>query len=118
MNSTNRSISVVVSEQDIGLRADVFVYENAPLDSRSKALSLFKNKLVLVNGKVCKASYRVVQGDRFDINFLDQSSHDEYLEPYKIDLNILFEDDDLMVINKPGGLGGTSGGGPCFRYIG
>ena len=98
------SITIVVSEQDTFLRADVFVYENAPVSSRSKAQSLFKNKLVTVNGKVCKASHRVVTGDCFKINFLDQSSDDEYLKPYSIDLDILFEDNDLMVINKPGGL--------------
>lgn len=98
------NITVVASEQDTDLRADVFVYENAPITSRSKAQSLFKNKLVKVNSKLCKASYRVTNGDCFEVGLLDDENDDAYLKPYNIDLNILFEDNDFMVINKQGGL--------------
>ena len=97
------SLNIIASQQDAGLRADVFVYEHAPVSSRSKASLLFKKQMVLVNNNICKASYRVMPGDVFKVAFFDNDDIN-YLKPYEIELDILFEDDDLIVVNKCGGL--------------
>ena len=81
--------------------------------SRSKIQAHLDNGLVTVNGKKEKASYRLSIGDEIVVEDFPKESLD--LEAEEIPLDIIYEDDDLMVINKPKGLvvhpgaGNTSG---------
>ncbi|MCR5356935.1 MAG: RluA family pseudouridine synthase [Lachnospiraceae bacterium] len=70
--------------------------------SRSYIQKLIKDGLVSVNGKVCKASYRVSQGDMVSFTAPDAVLPD--ILPENIPLDILYEDDDVIVINKPKGM--------------
>src|SRR5690554_6703399 len=90
-----------VLEENKGVRLDVFAAEMSGL-SRSKIATMIKEEKVLLNGEITKANVRLADGD---IVFVD-----EYVEkpldltPVKMDLNIVYEDDDVIVINKPRGL--------------
>lgn len=81
-------------------RLDVYVSKTCDI-SRSKALKLIKEGNVLVNGKTSKGGYIVTSSDEIDIN--NELEETEFL-PEKIKLDIVYEDDDVIVVNKPNGM--------------
>jgi 23S rRNA pseudouridine1911/1915/1917 synthase len=70
--------------------------------SRTDILKSIKHDLVTVNGKVEKPSYKVVEGDLISIDFVEKPTLSA--TPQKMDLNIVFEDEHIIIINKPAGL--------------
>lgn len=80
-------------------RADVFVASMYPQFTRSALGQIFDKRMVLIAGKPIKASYKVQAGDRVEID-------ETYLaqKPATIELPVLYEDSDVLVINKPAGL--------------
>ena len=70
--------------------------------SRSKIQKSIKDHKVQVNGKVVSSSYQVQPGDR--ITILEEEKDDNVLEAKDIPLDVVFEDDNLLIINKPSGL--------------
>lgn len=85
------------------LRLDVFLSKELQ-QSRSQIAALIKNKGLKLNGTVCnKSSYKLKIGDELEVlDFAPQIPTPHY-EP-NFDIEILFEDEDLLVINKPSGL--------------
>ena len=91
-----------VTEQNINQRLDMYI---ASLDldfSRSMAQKLIENGQVLVNGKLPKASYKTKLGDRVEIEILEPKETN--LEAQDIPLDIVYEDDDIIVVNKQKGM--------------
>ena len=70
--------------------------------SRSKIQEYIDNELILVNGKIEKSSYKIKLNDEIIINDIPQTEYD--LIPENIPLDIIYEDDDVLVINKQKGL--------------
>ena len=95
-----------------GVRLDNFLIDKV-YKSRSKIQSMIKNGDILVNGKSSKSSYIVKIGDIINITFKDEEVMDAKAE--KKDLDIVYEDDDVIVVNKKNGIvvhpavGNTSG---------
>ena len=85
-----------------GKRLDIFLSENLVELSRSKIKYLIKNSKVLVNGEIEDPDYKISLNDKIKIEI--EKSKETYLEGEKIPLDIVFEDEDLIVINKPAGL--------------
>ena len=85
-----------------GKRLDIFLSENLVELSRSKIKYLIKNSKVLVNGEIEDPDYKISLNDKIQIEI--EKSEETYLEGEKIPLDIVFEDEDLIVINKPAGL--------------
>ena len=85
-----------------GKRLDIFLSENLVELSRSKIKYLIKNCKVLVNGEIEDPDYKISLNDKIKIEI--EKSKETYLEGEKIPLDIVFEDEDLIVINKPAGL--------------
>ena len=81
-------------------RIDVYLMEELDI-SRSKVEKMIKNGNVLVNGKVVKPSYKVKIGDSIDYDLIEE---DMDVEPENILLDIVYEDDDVIVVNKPNGM--------------
>ena len=92
----------VVTSSDIRKRLDAFLSEKNSQKSRVYFQKCIQNEKVLVNGKVEKASYKLTEGDVVTLEFLE----DEPLNVVSQDipLDILYEDQDLLVINKPRGM--------------
>ena len=91
----------VVSDKK-GIRIDKYLA--SILDySREYIGHLIDNKLILVNNKVIKASYKVALEDEIVIHD-EKMKIEDHIEPVKMDLDIVYEDEYLMVINKPSGL--------------
>ena len=70
--------------------------------SRSKIQSHLENGLILVNGKIEKSSYKINEEDVISVSEFPNEISD--LNPEDIPLDIVYEDDDIIVINKPKGL--------------
>ena len=71
--------------------------------TRNKIQQAINAGMVLVNEKDVKQNYKVKGLDEI-IVYSDMSPEETEVVPEKIDLNIVYEDDDLMVINKPAGM--------------
>ncbi len=89
-------------EQERGVRIDRVISDRFPEHSRSYIQKLLKDQLVSVNGKPVKASYKASPGDLLEISFPELTEPD--IKPQEIPLDILYEDEYLLVINKPKGM--------------
>jgi 23S rRNA pseudouridine1911/1915/1917 synthase len=84
-------------------RLDKFLARTLPEHSRSKLTRLIDGGFVTVNGRIQKASTQLVEGDEVELDEPSESSpHD--LTPANIPLEVVFEDEALLVVNKPRGL--------------
>lgn len=88
------------SEPRRNTRLDQYVIQQKPRLSRAFAVKLIDEGKVLVNGKQEKAGYKLREMDEIHIDF-DESSLDVVPE---IDLPVLYEDDEVVVVNKPAGV--------------
>ena len=91
-----------VTEQNINQRLDMYI---ASLDldlSRSLAQKLIENGQVLINGKPTKASYKTKLKDIIEIEILDPKETN--IEAQEIPLDVIYEDEAILVINKPKGM--------------
>lgn len=85
-------------------RLDVFLMENLrDLPSRTFAQKLIDEGRVTLNKKIVKAHHKVSPGDEIIATWEDDDFESD-LEPEKIKLDIFFEDDQVLVINKPSGM--------------
>ena len=91
----------LVTEKDRGKRLDVFISENTEL-SRSAAAKLIEGGNVTVLNKLTPKKYEVQIGDAVEI-LIPEPETSEAL-PENIPLDILYEDGDILVINKPSGM--------------
>jgi 23S rRNA pseudouridine1911/1915/1917 synthase len=85
------------------LRIDKFLMNRLEGATRNKLQQAINTGLVLVNGKEVKQNYKVKPFDNIII-YSDLSPESTDVVPEKLDLNIVYEDDALMVINKPAGM--------------
>ncbi|MGN0765128.1 MAG: RluA family pseudouridine synthase [Christensenellales bacterium] len=92
---------IVVSDADIGKRLDLFLSEEID-ESRSYVKNLTEQGLVLVNGKVVKAGYSLKNGDVIEYELPEIKQLD--LTPADIPIDVVYEDDDVAVINKAQGM--------------
>ncbi len=91
----------VLSKQD-GFRIDLFLQKMAPEYTRSFLQKRIETGDVLVNGKKISKSTKVKEGD--SVFFHVPQPVDDTAKPEAIPLNIIYEDDDLLVVNKPKGI--------------
>ncbi|MCI5649091.1 MAG: RluA family pseudouridine synthase [Fusicatenibacter sp.] len=96
------SIGLTVSPEMEGLRIDKFLSEMLKDYSRSYLQKLLRDEKVMVNQKPVKASFRVSSGE--EISVILPEMEELSVEPENIPLSILYEDDDLLVIDKPKGM--------------
>lgn len=91
-----------VNESDSGKRVDEILFSTGEFLSRSKAQALIKDGEVLLNDKPCKAGNKVDTGDIITYSLPKQVPTDLIGE--NIPLDVVYEDDYLIVVNKPAGL--------------
>ena len=85
-----------------GERIDRFLCRNLDGLSRSYIQKLLKNENILVNGKSVKPNYKTDADDQIAVQIPDPEPLD--ITPENIPLDILYEDDDILVVNKPKGM--------------
>jgi 23S rRNA pseudouridine1911/1915/1917 synthase len=102
-NSLENQINIVVSELPVAVRLDVYLAGLESLNlTRSFIGTLIEDGQILLNVKAVKASHKVKNGDAISINLPPPRSLD--ILPEAIPLNIIFEDEYLLVLNKQAGL--------------
>lgn len=96
------NITIKITEQNTNQRLDMYI---ASLDlelSRSMVQKLIENGKILVNNKETKTSYKTKLGDIVQINI--ESPKETGLKAQNIPLDIIYEDDDILVVNKAKGM--------------
>ncbi|MCY4321600.1 MAG: RluA family pseudouridine synthase [Bdellovibrionaceae bacterium] len=96
---------ILVTEKFKDTRLDVFLVKKHLVSSRSSSLKLISRPAVFLKGKALKSSYRLKTGDLLKIILPPiQDVLDSKLIPYDHPLEIIFEDEEILVVNKPAGL--------------
>ncbi len=90
-------------------RADVFVSSRLEGHTRSSVKKLFDDGSVLVNGRRAKSSAAICAGDKVEITLPDAVTYDA--KPEDIPIDIIYEDEDIAVVNKPQGMTVHAGNG-------
>ena len=88
-------------EENEKIRIDKYLSEKLEL-SRSKIQKLIDNKKVIVNNKTVSANYKIKMGDLIDVN--DNLNYEINIEKENIPLDIVYEDDCLLIVNKESGM--------------
>jgi 23S rRNA pseudouridine1911/1915/1917 synthase len=91
-----------IGPEHAGLRLDAFLASQIDGWSRARLQKLIENEDVLVNGKPSKPSYKLREGDDLEIELTPTSTIE--FAPENIPIDVVYEDDSLVVVNKPAGL--------------
>lgn len=114
VNATNASdlpdLTFTIEGNDAGERLDSFLSRQRDDCSRSQFKRLILEGSVRVSGESVKPGYELRFGDRIEV-WLPRFEAQDHLVPESIPLEILFEDDDILVLNKPPGLVAHPGAG-------
>lgn len=94
--------TLVVDEINKGKRLDSYISDNMDKISRSFAQKLIENQKVTINGKTVKASYKVCIGDNVEVDVPE--AQDTKLKAQDIPVEVVYEDKDIIVVNKPKGM--------------
>ena len=98
-----KKINLIAKENDKNTRIDVFINKNENLISRTRIKNLILDKKLKLNNKVMSnPSKKISFGDTVELIIPEPKKVS--LKPYRYKLDIMYEDEDLLVINKPAGI--------------
>ncbi len=87
-----------ISNEETGTRVDKFLVDKLEI-SRSVIQKLIKEEKVLVNGELVKANHKLAENDNVVVTEIKQEQ--KLIEAEEMDLDIVYEDEDVIVVNKP-----------------
>ena len=93
---------IFIIQESQQMRLDKYLTEQFPEQTRSFLQKLIKDGEVQVNGKNVKAGFSLSAGDEVCVHIPEPKELD--VEPQKMDLDIVYEDEDVILINKPKGM--------------
>ena len=98
-----KNINLIVGKEENNLRVDVFINKKEELISRTRIKNLIlKRKLKLNNQIINNPSKKVLTGDKINLKIPEPKKTS--LKPFNFKLDIVYEDKDLLVLNKPAGI--------------
>jgi 23S rRNA pseudouridine1911/1915/1917 synthase len=98
-----KKINLIVKDEDKNLRVDVFINKKENGISRTRIKNLILNQNLKFNNEIIKdPSKRIAAGDILELTIPEPKKAS--LKPYKFKLDIIYEDEDLIVLNKPAGI--------------
>ena len=98
-----KSIKLIAQPEDNNLRVDVFINKKESSLSRTRIKNLILNKKLHLNDKVIKSpSHKVLYKDKINLEIPEPKKAS--IKPFNFKLNIIYEDDDLLIIDKPAGI--------------
>jgi len=98
-----KNINFIVEENENNLRVDVLINKKEMLVSRTRIKNLILKEKLKLNGKIIKSpSKKVLTGDKLSLQIPEPEKAS--LKPYDFKLEIMHEDEDLLIINKPSGI--------------
>ena len=92
-----------VDAGQVPLRVDKYLAEHMPHQSRNRIQAVADAGMLYVNERPVKSNYKVRPGDVVCL-MIDHAPYDDRIEPEEIPLDVVYEDDQLLVINKPAGM--------------
>ena len=95
------TVSITVTEENVGTRADIFMCAELGI-TRSASQKLLEAGAVTVGGSAIPKNYKLRDGDVLEVEFPEAREADA--EPEDIPLDVVYEDEDIIVINKPAGM--------------
>ena len=95
-------LSFKIGPDQVGARLDTYLASQIEGWSRARLQRLIENEDVLVNGKIAKTSYKLRESDEIEVELVAVPT--DVFTPEDIPLDIVYEDDTLVVVNKPAGL--------------
>ena len=97
-----KSINLITQSEDHNLRVDVFVNKKESTLSRTRIKNLILNEKLKLNNKIITSpSKKVLSGDKINLEIPEPKKAS--IRPYNFKLDIVYEDNNLLVINKPAG---------------
>lgn len=102
IGSKGRIIVEKIVVDNENMRLDTYIASKCNNLSRNTIQRLIENGNILVNGKIKKVSYKIQMGDNIEITIPEAQELD--IKPEKIPLDVVYEDRDIIVVNKPKGL--------------
>lgn len=96
------TLSFQVDQADADARLDAYLASQIEGWSRARLQHLIEDEDILVNGKPAKSSYKLHAGDKIEVDLV--AAPTTSFAPENIPLNVIYEDDELIVVNKPAGL--------------
>lgn len=93
---------ILISDSDSGTRIDRFLSEKYPEHTRSFYQKAIEDEKVLVNSSPVKNNRKLKSGDKVELLPIEEEVLD--VEPENIPLDIIYEDDDILIVNKPKGM--------------
>ena len=98
-----KKINLIVKDDDKNLRVDVFINKNEIQISRTRIKNLILNRKLKFNNKILQdPSKKILIGDILELTIPEPKKAS--LKPFDYKLDIIYEDDDLIVLNKPAGI--------------
>lgn len=94
---------IIADPKQEAIRIDKFLFDRLPNTTRNKIQAAIKDETILVNDEIIKSNYKIRPDDVVTV-FLDKPQRDDVVVPENISLNIVYEDDDLLVVNKEPGM--------------
>lgn len=97
-------ISYVTTEQDAGRRLEWILKRRLELSAQEISQAKFRRDGICVNGLQCKVSREICAGDLVEVCLEEETRASDQLIPKPGSLEILYEDEDVLVVNKPAGI--------------
>jgi 23S rRNA pseudouridine1911/1915/1917 synthase len=112
-DADSTDLSFTIEADQAGIRLDVYLASQIQGWSRARLQRLIENEDVLVNSKPSKPSYKLHEHDKIEVELIAPAG--EFFTPENIPIEIVYEDETLVVVNKPAGMvvhpaAGTSSG--------
>ena len=98
------SIQEIYNKSDKHIRLDIFLLNHLENLSRTKIQKLINQGFIRVDDFIVKPSYKLIGKENIYINYNQSSEHNEYLLKEDIPINVIYEDNDLIAINKSPGM--------------
>ena len=89
---------------NFGIRLDKFLADKIDELSRTQLQKYIKNGDITVNGEIKSVNYRLNFDDKIQIEIQENIFNNDFVEPQEIPIDIIFEDDDIIIINKQAGM--------------
>ncbi|EWM53405.1 RluA family pseudouridine synthase [Ruminococcus flavefaciens] len=104
----------IINENDSGQRIDKFITKALPELPKSMMYRLIRKKDIKINGKRCEISSRLNTGDKVTVYVKDDVSaekkHDMSFLEQSAEIDVVYEDENIIIVNKPAGLDSHSNG--------
>jgi len=101
-DADSTDLGFTIDTDQAGIRLDAYLASQIESWSRARLQRLIENEDVLVNGKPAKPSYKLRQHDKVEVELITPAT--DVFTPENIPVEIVYEDETLVVVNKPAGL--------------